>query len=259
MLTPVCQRWRAGRDSYRPARETIRTADYEVARIDTDRVAKSFVLAHHYSGTYPASRFRFGLYQRELVGVAVFAVPAQPRCLDVLPGDRMTGVVLGRFVLVDQVPANGESWFIARCFELLRDAGITGVVSFSDPARRTSASGDVVFGGHVGTIYQATNARYLGTSKAERRWLLPDGRVLDPRALSKIRRRDQGWRYAAAQLEAFGARPLRKQEPRAWLDRWLERLCRPLRHPGNHKYAWALQRRDRRHLPASLPYPKVVG
>lgn len=31
MITPVVQRWRARRDSYRPAGEPIRTADYEVA------------------------------------------------------------------------------------------------------------------------------------------------------------------------------------------------------------------------------------
>ena len=39
--------------------------------------------------------------------------------------------------------------------------------------------------------------------------------------------------------------------------RWLPKLTQPMRHPGNHKYAWTLQRRDRRHLPDSLPYPKV--
>ena len=31
-------------------------------------------------------------------------------------------------------------------------------------------------------------------------------------------------------------------------------LCRPLRHRGNYKYAWALGRRVR--LPPGLPYPK---
>jgi hypothetical protein len=35
-------------------------------------------------------------------------------------------VELGRLVLLDDVPANGESWFIARAFELLRARGYTG-------------------------------------------------------------------------------------------------------------------------------------
>ena len=63
MLTSTCQRWRGGRDSYRPAGETIRTSDFEVAAFPEDAVAKRFVLRHHYSGSYPAARWRFGLYR----------------------------------------------------------------------------------------------------------------------------------------------------------------------------------------------------
>src|SRR5262245_59609071 len=69
-------RWRNRSSSFRPAGELIRTADYDVAAIATDREAKAFVERHHYSASYPAARFRFGLYrQAELVGVAVFSVP----------------------------------------------------------------------------------------------------------------------------------------------------------------------------------------
>ena len=189
----------------------------------------------------------------------MFSIPAQPRCLDVAPGEAAEKVELGRFVLVDEVPGNGESWFLARCFDQLRKAGIIGVVSFSDPARRTNAHGDVVFGGHVGTIYQASNAVYLGTSKAETRRVLPNGAVVHGRALTKIRHRRQGWRYAAAILEGHGAAPLDPTEDAAaWVALWVGRLTRPLRHPGNHKYAWALHRRDRRHVAPGLPYPKVA-
>jgi hypothetical protein len=260
VIVQHAQRWRNQRDSYRPAGEVIDTSRYEVAYIPGDTEAKSFVLAHHYSGSFPAARFRYGLYRGgELLGVAVFSVPAQPKCLDVAPGERDEKVELGRFVLVDDVPANGESWFIARCFDELRRAGLTGVVSFSDPARRLNARGEPVFGGHVGTIYQATNATYLGTSKAETRRVLPDGTVIHGRALTKIRHRRQGWRYAAAQLERFGALPLRADEDAVlWTARWVTALTRPLRHPGNHKYVWALHKRDRRRLPGGLPYPKKV-
>lgn len=258
MLTAVNQRWRNRRDSYRPAREVIDTSRYEVAPIDKDRVAKAFVVTHHYSGSYPAARFRYGIYRGEaLCGVAVFSVPAQPRCLDILPCEREAAVELGRFVLLDDVEANGESWFLARCFELLRREQVAGVVSFSDPSARTSADGETVFGGHIGGIYQALNGCYLGTSKAETRRLLPDGSLLHGRALTKIRKRDRGWRYAASILEAHGAAPLGADEDaRAWVAYWVSRLTRPLRHPGNHKYAWALKKRDRRHLPRSRPYPK---
>ena len=56
-------------------------------------------------------------------------------------------VELGRLVLLDEVPGNGESWFIARCFELLRREGIVGVLSFSDPVPRTTADGRKVLPG----------------------------------------------------------------------------------------------------------------
>lgn len=227
--------------------------------IDSDKVAKAFVVEHHYSGSYPAARERVGLYRgAQLVGVAVFSIPAQPKALDVLPGERETCVELGRFVLLDEVAANGESWFLARCFELLRGLGYTGVVSFSDPVPRVVA-GEVLFGGHVGRVYQATNASYLGRSAARTLRLLPDGAVVHPRMLSKIRKRERGHVYAEGVLVEHGAEPLQAgEDPAAWLARWLPRLTAPLRHGGNHRYAWALRARDRRLLPASQPYPKAL-
>lgn len=260
MLTQVTQRWRRGRDAYRPAREVLDTRCYEVASIRDDATPKAFVRAHHYSGSYPAARFRFGLYRdADLAGVAVYSVPPNPRCLDVLPCPREEAVELGRFVLLDEVPANAESWFLGRCHRALVAAGVRGVVSFSDPVPRTTGVGRLLFRGHVGTIYQAHNAVYLGRSKAETRRLLPDGTVLHGRALAKIRKRDQGWRYAAAILERHGAEPLRdRDDARAWAAHWVSQLTRPLRHGGNHKYAWGLTRSEKRHMPGGLAYPKFA-
>lgn len=261
MRTTVTQRWRAGRDEYRPAGEPIEVGRYEVAPIPGDAPAKAFVLAHHYSASYPAARRRFGLYRSgELVGVAVFSVPANNKALSCLPGEADESIELGRFVLLDDVPANGESWFLARAFELLRREGFVGVVSFSDPCARTREDGSLLFHGHVGTIYQATNAVYLGRSKAETLRLLPDGTVLHRRALAKLRRGDKGERYVRALLEEHGAPEPDHAEPHVqWVSRAVQAVTRPVRHDGNHKYAWTLQRRDRRHLGDGLPYPKFVG
>ncbi len=258
MITTVTQRWGARRSTYRPAGEPIEPRRFEVAIIPDDTTARAFVEAHHYSGSYPAARFRFGIFRRaELVGVAVFSVPAQPLALSCLP-DPGAGVELGRFVLVDDVPANGETWFLGRAFELLRAEGLSGVVSFSDPVARTAACGDVVFPGHIGTIYQAHNAVYLGRSKPDTLRLLPDGTAFHRRARAKIAARDRGWRYAAQVLVDAGAKPLgERDDAAAWLARWLPVVSRPLRHGGNHKYCWALAKRDRRHLPEGLPYPKM--
>lgn len=149
------QRWLFGRDSYRPPSEVIRTAEYDVAGIDGDTEPKAFVLTHHYSRSYPAARFRFGLYRRGvLVGVSVFSHPSNDKVLtNTFPCVATEAVELGRFVLLDSVPGNGESWFLARCFEQLRAQRLFGVVSFSDPMPRTAVDGTRIFPGHIGTVY----------------------------------------------------------------------------------------------------------
>lgn len=261
-----CQRWRDRRDSYRPARETIRVQDFDVAPIDDDATARRFVEQHHYSGSYPAARERVGLYERgDLVGVAVFSHPTNDK---VLTGtfaqlDRLQAVELGRLVLLDQVAANAESYFVARCFDVLRGAGYRGVVSFSDPIARTTAAGDVVMPGHVGTVYQALNARYLGRGTARTLRLLPDGTAFSARSMQKIRAGESGWIGTVSDLvNRFGADALPANADRDarvdWLARVLAGITRPLRHPGNHKYAWALDRRVQ--LPASvMSYPKRLA
>lgn len=258
-MTNPCQRWLFRRDRYRPAGEVIDTRAFDVAPIAGDTEPKAFVEAHHYSGSYPAARARFGLYRAaQLVGVAVFSHPANAKVLtSVFPGDPMDSAELGRFVLLDDVPGNGETWFLARCFEHLRRDGLRGVVSFSDPHPRTAVDGRIVFPGHIGTIYQAHNGRYTGRGTARTLHLLPDGAVLNGRTLQKIRSGERGWRYSAAVLQRFGAgeAPAADGDRRDWLRLWLPRLTRTATHPGNHRYAWPLQSRVSVALP-TLPYPK---
>ncbi len=261
------QRWNGGHDSYRLPQEVIRTTDYDVVPLAEDSVAKAFVLAHHYSGCYPAARFRFGLYRHgELAGVAVFSHPCNDRVLTaVFPGDVHMSVELGRFVLLDNVPGNGETWFLARCFDGLRQRGITGVVSFSDPVPRTSTDGARVFPGHIGTIYQAHNAAYLGRGTARSLRLLPDGRVFSDRSIQKIRAGERGWTYAVRQLTDWGIRAPAcldyepdLEELKAWLQQAM-RITRSVRHPGNHKYAWGLNRRVKVYSVAAYPKVKDVA
>ncbi len=252
------QRWNNKRASYRPNGEPIQTSQYEVALIGDDKTAKAFVLANHYSGSYPAARRRVGLYRgAALVGVAVFSHPSNDKALSVFGEGAKTSVELGRFVLLDDVPANGETWFLGRCFELLRP-DFSGVLSFSDPTPRSNGEGENIFPGHIGTIYQAHNARYLGRSTARTLRLLPDGSVMSARSLQKIRARDRGWEYASELLTKFGA-DAPGADLRGWLQAWLPKLTRPLRHPGNHRYVWQLTQRRFWSLPASQPYPKKAG
>ncbi len=262
MITNLSQRWSDGSPSYRPAGEPIRTADYDVVAMSgKDARAIEFVERHHYSRSYPAGRFAYGLFKgQQLQGVAVFSVPPNAATLtNVFHCGPDDATELGRFVLLDGVPANGETYFLARAFEQLRREGLAGVVSFSDPVARASADGQVIHRGHVGTIYQAHNAVFLGRGTARTLRVLRDGTVFNDRTAQKIRKAESGWHGAVRTLvEKYGADQLGAQDPREWLSQQISRLTYRLPHPGNYKYAWGLQKSVKRALPKSLPYPKVM-
>jgi hypothetical protein len=255
MITTHAQRWRSGSASYQPAGSVIRPSDYDVVEIAED-VAKAFVIEHHYSGTYPAARRRFGLYEHgTLVGVAVFSHPCNEKTITNVFGCSRAadGLELGRFVLLDRVPANGESWFLARCRQALRHDYV-GVVSFSDDTRRATSTGEICFAGHIGTIYQASNAAFLGRGTARTLRLLPDGKVLSDRTIQKIRSGERGQQYAIEILQSYGAGPVYGWQS-DWLATWLPRLTRTVKHPGNLRYAWSFSKAVKLE---SLAYPKFT-
>ena len=289
--SPHCQRWLDGRHSWRHLTEGgFNAADYRVVLLD-ERTASRFVSRHHYAASMPAARMCFGLLTSDerfaldgtvvdgmaLVGVAVLSVPMRAAVLtNVFPDlePYTQSLELGRFVLTD-TPANAESWMIARVWRLAADAGVRGIVSFADPMPRhrevldtlpdgTSAlRREVVTPGHVGVIYQATNAIACGRSTARTLNFLPrHGVVLSERTLSKIRTGDRGAEAAVRSLIELGARPPRAgQNSRDWLRSALAELgVRKVRHPGNFRYAWALgsSRRAVHLAPARTTYPKAA-
>lgn len=207
-----CLRCRDQRQSWRHRSEGGFDASvFEVAALD-DRTAKAYVERNHYSGTYVASRLRYGLWNRHgaLLGVAVLSIPVQ-RAVLTLPFPELEpydeSLELGRFVLDDQVPANGESWFLGRVFRLAAREGIRGVVSFSDPVARRDAAGCLVFPGHIGIIYQASNAIFSGRGSSRILHLLPDSarsprtravEAAKPRHRARIRRGGTSWIRRAA-------------------------------------------------------------
>lgn len=258
-MSDLCQRWNRGRDSYRPAGEPIDPSRYGVEVI-TKANAKAFVNLHHYSHSFPAARCSVGLFRgRDLVGTAVFSVPMNNATIPRYVGGGVDGVELGRLVMLDDVPANGETWFLSRAFKALKQEkpDVGAVVSYSDPIERTSADGLVVKPGHVGVIYQAFNARYVGVARAETLILDTAGCVISRRALSKIRNDEKGAAYAYEQLIAAGAPPRRPLEDGiAYVTRALaEGPFRRMKHPGNHAYCWSLRKGVDLKLPAQ-PFPK---
>lgn len=263
-----CQRWRDGSTRF-AVDDVTDLRGYSVDVVDGDREVKAFVERHHYARSYPAARLRVLLTRGpEVVGAAVFSHPPSERVLACLPCERMAGVELGRLVLLDGVPGNGESWFVAQCFRHLRAAGIECLLSHSDPVRRRAADGSVVMPGHVGRVYQATNAVYAGRTRGRSLALLPDGTVFSERSMSKIRGRERGWRYCVDQLVAHGAAApavgdlVDGASLGAWMWRAIRATCRRLRHGGNHRYVWAVDRRLRRDVAAmgsgAGVYPKQV-
>lgn len=101
---------------------------------------------------------------------------------------------------------------------------------------------------------------YVGRTNPCTLRLLPDGTCYSNRTSGKLAQGDVGRRYAAAQLERWGADPLRDDEDAlTWLRRWRGRLTRPMRHRGNHRYLWCFDGRRRREVLAAprCPYPKL--
>ena len=262
MNSTPCQRWREHRESYRPAGEPIDTTHYGVELVE-DRDARRFVVGHHYSASYVAARVAVGLFRSRawitpvLGGVAVFSVPGGNEVLPRwFPGVAADAAELGRFVLLDEVPANGETWFLARALRAVRrELQLAAVLSFSDPMQRVSADGRVVTPGHIGTIYQAHNAAYMGRGTPRTEILLPSGEVFSEQDRCKIRGDKRGAAAAYRRLLQWGA-PARRpgEDGKAYLARALADTAtfRRVRHPGRLAYGWRL---DGVKLP-SAPYPK---
>lgn len=249
-MNQLCLRWDHGESVFTGDDRPIDTSRYEIAAIAKDGPARSFVETHHYARSWVNARYRFGLYHRTglLVGVAVYSHPLRDivlsRWFETAPA-----VELGRLVLLDGLGCNGETFFVGETFRLLRREGIEGVVSFSDPVKRTTLDGREVMPGHVGIVYQGCNARWTGIAKADTLRLLPDGSAIHRRAIQKIRDDDGGEEWIA-KLQAAGAGPF-TGDGRAWLEEWLPKVTRPLPHTGNHRYVFGLSRFWRRRHPAN--------
>lgn len=268
MQTDRSQRWRERRQTFIPSATEINPHDYSVDRIDSTKQAKPFIQTHHYSGTYPASRADFGLFKNgpagtsRLVGVACFSVPVSNASIPLHTGlAPCQGADLGRFVLLDEIPGNGETFFLSRAFRMLRreKPAILSIIAYSDPVRRATASGEIILPGHIGALYQVCGARYQGRSSPRTDLLLPNGTIFSPRAMSKIRAQDTGAAYAERQLLQHATSPRTFGEsPTDWIKRLeTEGTLQRRRHPNNHVYVFPLTRaaaiaaKDK----PNLPYP----
>src|SRR5262245_25151347 len=89
---------------------------------------------------------------------------------------------LARLVLLDEVPANAESWLCAEAFRRAARRGVRGLVAFCDPVPRRR-HGKLIMPGHWGCTYQSLSATYLGRGTPRSLILLPDATALPARAI----------------------------------------------------------------------------
>lgn len=147
---------------------------YRVEKIPSG-YGKEFVKAHHYSHGIHNGPMCWGLFQDEmLLGVCAFATPCSENVRSSIFGAEHKSHVteLHRLVILDGTPKNTESWFISRALKGLKEykPGVWAVVSFADATE-----------GHKGTIYQASNAIFYGTSGRATFYLDQSGRLRHPR------------------------------------------------------------------------------
>jgi hypothetical protein len=201
---------------------------FQVQKIES-KIGKEFIKKHHYSHGVHNGPMCYGLFDKyELVGVCAFATPcSEAVCASVFGVEYKRSVTeLHRLVLLDEIPKNSESFFITRALKQLKKdrPNYNAVLSFADATQ-----------GHIGVIYQATNAIYSGTSGKATFYLDQEGRLRHPRQNGVNITKD----------EAFA---------RGW---------KPVKREGKHRYLYLLgnnkkhkKQLEKMLLLSSLPYPK---
>lgn len=253
-------RWLERRSKFVPTTSFIDPRRYSVEQL-SDARAREFIARHHYLATFPAAKHcvglfgpRSGAHRAPLVGVAIFAIPTTDAVITKHTGMTASqGTTLARFILLDEVPANGETAFLARAFKSLRSEkpGVESVVSYADP-----------LAGHIGHAYCAASAHHRGRTKPRTAYRIGD-RHLPDRTLSKIRTDPDRFETATRELAELARTPRHPGESgRDWIARLVAAgTITTSRHPGHFVYVFPLTRQARRTSAAlpSEPYPNLTS
>ncbi len=212
-----------------PGRDQPKVRDMTVAPVSPEDV-REFSRRYHYTETGGNAMWRWGLWHGVVLhGVVAYNLPTRSACMSVFGTEYGPDHVwhMGRLVLSDDSPHNSESRLIG---------GSLRAIAAQHPdtwAVLTYAATDV---GHIGYVYQATNAIYTGTAGDPNYYVDETGKRrgthLDGHAVGPVRAAEMGW----------------------------------TRHSGGpkHRYVYILgnktQRRERTRLLRfpQLPYPKTT-
>lgn len=166
-----------------------RAANLHLGPVTTADV-EEFCSRHHYTRRAGSAVWRYGLWHDvTLYGVVAYNLPTRETCASVFGDEHVANVWhMGRLVLSERAPINSESRLIGGS---LREIKRTHPEVW---AILTYAATDA---GHIGYVYQATNAIYTGTGgdatyyvdeRGQRR-----GTYINGRGVGRAAARDLGW------------------------------------------------------------------
>lgn len=162
--------------TYSKEKPSYSIRDFEVH--PTNRyAAKEFIKKYHYSKGCGNAIMPWGLYEGkagELIGVIGFHTPISENVRASIFGEKYVDRVteLHRMAIHPKCPKNTATWFISRALKKLKEykQNIWAVISFADATE-----------GHDGTVYQAANADYYGTTRKSTYYRDESGRLRPPR------------------------------------------------------------------------------
>lgn len=203
----------------------LKVRDMSVAKASQDDV-REFCRRYPYAVTGGNMTWNWGLWHGPtLMGVVAYNLPTRPACEAVFGPEHFDKVWhMGRLAMAEDAPRNSESRLIAGSLRAIHEAhpNTWAVLTFAATSQ-----------GHIGYVYQATNALYCGESAKSHYYIDEKGQRRAPK---------QGKNLSQAKAVARG-----------WRVEW---------EGGKHRYLYILgnktQRRQRRALlryPV-LPYPK---
>lgn len=170
-------------------------SDFHIEKLGRDR-ARDFIIEHHYSGTCHAGPMAWGCFDGDgLIGVIAFATPISENVRRYIWTEEVEDeykdytTELHRLVTLDKAPKNTETWFISRALSALKEykPKYKAVISHADQSEN-----------HRGTIYQAANAMYTGTTGGKTTFYRDsDGNLRAPRQngvnISVEEAKSRGW------------------------------------------------------------------
>lgn len=118
-------------------------------------VIRALIETLHYSHSVNGLKVAhcFGLYDADrLIGGMLYGAPAMRNAWKKYASSEEALLELRRLVVIDETPKNAESYFIGRSLRWLKqNTQVETIVSYADNTHN-----------HKGTIYRASNFKYLG-------------------------------------------------------------------------------------------------